>query len=434
MSIQILIGGQDYTKYVDLSSIKIQSNIAVNNDTLSFDLLIPKQAVPYPKGGQEVKVLNGSDIEFGGVIMTPKEQAIATDQMLYTIDCKDYTFWLDKKVVVNTYSGYTAGNIVIDIIKTFTTGFTYNNVQGTSNAFYISQIKFDHVEPSKAIKKLADDVGFQFWIDYNKDVHFSPLMTVQSPLPNNTLLPDTDTQNYSNLEFAEDISQVRNQIYLTGYKIPAAYSITQNFQTDGQTGTFYTAYEPKHNLNDIAVTLNGAAQKVKLDLIDGTPSSTTQDSTCYVNFSNKTFRFNAAPAAGQLLSITYKPMYDMISMYNDPNAMSVMKQRDLQDGVYEYAVRDQQLTSIDQTLADIRGKLELYKYAYPHYTGQFNSFLQGWQPGQYFYLTSNLRMDGQFQNQAFYVVKIEKTIVSQPLNSAPTFKYTVHFSDTPYVY
>lgn len=432
MAVQILIGGQDYTKYVDLPSLKIQSNIAVTKDTADMDFIIPQQEKPRPKGGQEIKVLNGTSIEFGGVLVNPKELALTPDRMRYQTQCRDYVFWLDKRVVTNTYTGYTIGNIVKDIVASFTSGFTSNNVQGTGASFLLSEKKFDHIPPSHSIKALADAVAFQWYVDYSKDVHFGPITTVPSPLPNNLLDVDNDTQNYGNLEFDEDVSQIRNQIYLKGYKLPAAYSITQNFVCDGQSDTFYTAYEPKHKLSAITVTLGGTTQAKDLDLIGGLPSSQMADGKVYIGYKNQSFRFNVAPANGTVLSITYVPMFEMISMYNDPNAMSVMAQRDLQDGVYEYAVRDQQLTSIDSSIANIRGQLELYKYAYPRYSGKFVSFLQGWQPGQYFYLTSNKRMDGMFQLQQFFVVKVEKTIVSHPLNGSPTFFYTVSFSDTPY--
>lgn len=432
MAIQFLIGNQDYTNLIDLSSLKISSNIAVTKDTANFDVIIGRQAKPRPKGGQEIKILNGATTEFGGVLVNPKELALAPDTMQYQTQCRDYVYWLDKRVVTNTYTGYTIGNMVKDIVANFTSGFTSNNVQGTGASFLLSEKKFDHVPPSQAIKALADAVAFQWYVDYLKDVHFGPITTIPSPLPNNLLDVDNDTTSYGDLEFDEDVSQVRNQIYLKGYKLPAAYAITQNFVCDGQSDTFYTAYEPKHKLSTITVTLGGVPQAKDLDLVGGLPSNQMADGKVYVNYKNNSYRFNAAPALNTVLSITYVPMFEMISMYNDPNAMSVMAQRDFQDGVYEYAVRDQQLTSIDAGLANIRGQLELYKYAYPRYSGKFKSFLQGWQPGQYFYLTSNLRMDGQFQNQQFFVIKVEKTIVSHPLNGSPTFFYTVYFSDTPY--
>lgn len=433
MAIQILIDGQDYTNYVDAETVKITSNIAVNQDTASMDIIIKNHALPRPKGGQEVIIQNGSVREFAGVILDPQEEAIAADTMIYHTTFRDYTYYFDKKVVTNTYNNYTIGNIAKDIVNKYTTGFTSNNVTATDSSFLVTQKKFDHVYPSKCMQWLADNTGLQWWVDYYKDVHLGiGIGANASPLPNNTLLPDTDLANYSDLKFDEDVSQLRNQIYLMGYKIPATYTITERFVCDGQNNSFNTTYEPKHLLNGITVTLGGTVQKKALDIAGGLPNSQLSDGTCYIYYKNQSFRFNVAPAQGTVLSITYYPMFEMVNMYNNPNAMTVMQGRDNLDGVYEYAVKDTQLTSIDQVLANTRGQLELMKYAFPHITGQFNSFLQGWQAGQFFYLTSNVRMDGQFQNQLFYVIKVDKVIKNHPLNGTPTIYYTVYFSDTPY--
>lgn len=434
MAIQITIGGVDYTQYVDLKSIRVESNIAVGSDTCDLDILIPTKSIGRPKGGQEIKIINGSNIEFGGVVLQPKEIALASDQMLYQTKCRDYVFWLDKHVVPKIYTQSPAGIIVKDIVANYTNGFSTNNVQGVDQSFLIQQMAFDHVPPSKAIKKLADAVGYQWWVDYTKDIHFKSTMSVVSPLPNNSLNADTDIVNYSNLQIEEDVSQVRNQVYLMGYKVPATYSITQNFQCDGQNNTFYTAYEPKHKLKTITVKLGGVTQKNALDIVGGTPNSQLQDGTVYISYKEGRLRFNVAPAAGQVLSITYNPMFEIISMYNDPNAITSMSARDGQDGVYEFSIRDQQLTSIDTTLAATRGLLELTKYANPHITGQFDSFTQGWMSGQWFSFTSNNRMGGDLQNQVLYVTKVDKTVVNHPVNGTPTFQYTVYFSDTPFAY
>jgi len=221
---------------------------------------------------------------------------------------------------------------------------------------------------------------------------------------------------------------------LTGYKVPALYTVTQSFVADGQNDTFTTTYEPKHVLTSIVVKLGSVVQTNALDVVGGLPNSTVANTTCYIYYTNQTFRFNVAPAQGLILSVTYYPMFQMVNMYNDPNAFAVMNARDNQGGIYEYAISDSSLTSTDQSLANTSGQLELLKYAYPHVTGQFNSYLQGWEAGQYFYLTSAARMDGQFQNQMFYVIKLDKTIISHPINGIPVLYYTIYFSDTPYSY
>lgn len=434
MSVKITIGGTDYTKYADLQTLKVDSNIAVNSDTAEFNVIIPKQALPRPKGGQEVIVWNGSNKEFAGVILLPHEELLAPDTMMYDVKCRDYVYWLDKRLVVNSYADYTAGNIILDIVQKFTTGFTTNNVQGADGSFTIPFIKFDHVTVSEAFQKVADAVGYDWWIDYDKDIHFGPTNTSVSPLPNNQLLADTDTINYSDLYIEEDVSQVRNQIYFLGHKIAAQYSITQTFVADGQETSFSLTYEPSHTLTQTIVKQGATVYTSKSDVSDGTATNTSNDGCAYIHYQNQTVRFNVAPANGTVVSVTYRPRYDSVNMYNDPNGMTIMKQRDGQDGVYEYMIRDQQLSADDTSLVDTRGRLELTKYAYPHLSGEFYSYLQGWATGQYFLFTSNNRMDGELQNFQFYVTKIEKTIVSHPKNGTPVFYYQIDFSDSAYVY
>lgn len=432
--VKITIGGQDYTQYVDLKTVKIDSNISVNSDTAEFNVIIPQKALPRPKGGQEVIIWNGSNKEFAGVVLLPHEEALAPDRMLYDVKCRDYVYWLDKRVVVNSYANMSAGNILLDIVNNFTQGFTTNHVLGTDSSFNVPFIKFDHTSVSAAFQKLADAVGYNWWIDYNKDIHFSPINTTTSPLPANQLLADTDTHNYSDLYIEEDVSQVRNQIYFVGHKVAAQYQITEKFVADGQETQFKLNYEPSHKLTQTIVKQGATVYTSKNDLTDGTATKTTNDGCAYIHFVNQTVRFNVAPANGTVISVTYQPRYEYVNMYNDPNAMQVMKQRDLMDGVYEYMVRDQQLSGDDTSLVDTRGKIELNKYAYPHISGEFYSYLQGWATGQYFKFSSNNRMDGELQNVLFYVTKLEKTIVNHPKNGTPTFYYKIDFSDSPYVF
>lgn len=434
MAIQITIGGVDYTQYVYLSTIQVDSNIAVNSDTAQLNIIIPNQALPRPKGGQEIIISNGNTIEFAGVVLKPGEDALAPDQMQYTVQCRDYLYWLDKRLVVESYSNMSAGAIVQAIVSTYTSGFTTNGVGGLDASFIIPSIKFDHVPPSEAIQKLADAVGFNWWVDYNKDVHFGSLNTFVSPLPDNLFDADNDTSSYGDLHLDEDVSQVRNQIYLLGFMVAAQYTITDKFVADGQQTSFTMNYEPQHMFSGIVVKQNNTAYTPKLDLTNGDATNTTNDGCAYIHTTNKTVRFNVAPASGVVVSITYRPRYEMVNMYNDPGGMEEMRSRDGIDGVYEWSARDQQLSGDDTSLVDTRGRIELAKYAYPHYSGTFNSYLQGWRPGQYFLLTSNRRMDGIFQQTPLYLTKVTKTVVNHPLNGVPTFRYDISFSDSPYVY
>lgn len=437
MAIQFLIGGSDITDRVDLPSVSISTNITTTNDTAQFTLN-QDASLPRPKGKQQFQIINGGVPEYGGVMANAEESVPeALPYMKYQCTAKDYSDWFNKRVITNTYTNRELSDIVIDIVNTVCNasgaGFTVNHVYPTG--VYIT-IKFDHAEPTQAIQALADQVGFWFFIGPDKDVHFEPILTDISPLPNNLLDVDNDTDNYGDLVFSEDVSQVRNQVYLYGFKLPLLTPITEQFVGDGYTTMFTTGYELIHSLGNITVTVGGVARTNALDISGGLPpaSGTTpvDDGKVYINYTGKTLRFLVAPAASVVVAVTYQPMIGTASMYNDPSLIALMKSRDGLDGIYEMGLNNPNLSSTTGELAGLEGQKQLLKFGPPHYTGEFVSYLQGWKTGQWFYLTSNIRMNGEFQNKVFYVLKVAKNIVNHPASGVPTFFYRVSIADNPY--
>jgi hypothetical protein len=457
LALQVFIGGVEYTNatvgnqlaaIVDYDGFQINEDITTTNKNSTFNLYIFNNLMPPPMGGQECVILNNGVKEFAGIIIGPTEDNPSPGTMLYQVQCKDYEFWFDKRIVTQTYTGATLEIMITDIVANTNlsgAGFTTNHVY-PSGVVMSSTKKFDHKQSTEACTELAAYVGFFFYIDYDKDVHFEPVTNTPSPLPNNTLLPDTaeGSAYYNTLEFVEDVSQLRNQIYYIGHKLPQPPQLTQQFTGDGQTLAFDTLYEPKHSLKvaDLMVTVDGAVQTNALDISTAMPG-TGNAGTVYVYYSNSSFRFASPPADGVLITITYFPMLPALNMFNDPSAVSVMKKRDLLDGVYEYAINDPKMSSTDAALVTMAGMFQLQKYGYPHVTGTFNSFIQGWSIGQCFYLTSNFRMGGRFQNQLFYVVKVTKTLIHSDLAGdnpivingtvvENAMQYIITFSDIPF--
>lgn len=450
MAIQIFIEGVDYTDDVDFASVSIPSNITANNDTAQFDVNIFRPSgIPVkarPKGLQEVQIQNGTDdegnplYEFGGVIAGVTENVPeSADTMSYTVTAKDYSLWFSKHLVTETYPNVrvpnsTIENIATDIVTHFVNisgaDFDTSGIQATG--ITLSK-KFDHQDPYGAMQDLANYVGWWFYIDYYKVVHLEPILTNVSPLPNNQLLVDTDTQSYSDLEFEEDVTQLRNQVYLYGFSIPLDDPYTDHFTGDGTATSFTTTFELIHALGNIAIYVNGAKATNTLDM-GQTLTGSSYDGNVYINYKQKTLRFNVALSAGDTVSCTYQPMIGTSRMYNNPLSITEIKLRDGLDGVYEFAENNVNLSSADASLANLEGRRQLLQYNNPHYIGSMNSFLQGWRPGQYFSLTSNYRMDGEFQNMEFYVLKVTKSIVTHPHNGSPVFFHKISIADSPYNY
>lgn len=444
-SFTITIGGVDYTDQVDLTTIKIESNLSIMMDTCTLTVAIQDRAVTRPKGGQELIVETSLGREFGGIIVSVDEkQPGVPGQLDYQVKTRDYSFLLDRHAAYNQFAAdtYTYQQIVEALIAQYGTddGFTATDVQQSFQAPYQ---QFDYQPTAQAINTLAQQIAFGFYIDAYRVAHFFDVESYASPLPGGILNVDTATTVadstygelgiYGDLEISEDVSQVRNRIFLYGHKVTANYTYTQQWTGDGQTTTFGLAYEPSHNPANVTVTVGGQTYAVEADVSGGIITDTTQDYTAYIDYSSQVMRFNVAPGSGVAVKIVYRPMLPLVVMVEDPSRQKVMADRIGDDGVFEYGVSDPTLSAdtIDPSVA--RGDELIAKYGLPKITGQFTSFLYGWRAGQSFTLSSQKRFDGELDGQTFWVTQASKKVVTHPANQMPLFQTTVSFSDSVYV-
>jgi hypothetical protein len=402
--------------------------VVMTSDTM--DLIIRLRGeLPRPKDGNEIIWLNNGNREFGGVVTTVEETDIGSD-LEYRVTAQSYERWLDRHLVIGYYNQMAADAMVKQIVSKFCPGFTTNNVQP---AFVIPPQYFNYVQPSEAIKKIADTLDFWWYVDYYKDVHFYPIESFVSPLPNNTLNCDTDVVNYSDLVLKEDGSQKKTRVYLKGFKSRAGTPITLTFIGDGNTTQWNLGYQPSRLAGDVRVTVGGVPMDIKRDFIDGAPGQNTSDTTsAFINYSQHLLRLNFAPAQGVPVVVTMYYLQDTVIMREDPEAQQAAAAADGNgDGRYEYAHTEQALSQSTIDAANARGDMLLYRYGYPNLTGTFNSFTQGWRAGQYFYLNSARRMGG-INNEKMFIQEVRKKIAKADSNGL-LIQYEVDFADVPYL-
>ncbi|WP_457556317.1 XkdQ/YqbQ family protein [Candidatus Pyrohabitans sp.] len=78
---------------------------------------------------------------------------------------------MDRQDVVESYTNQTRSYIVKDIIQKYSTGITTNNVQSTTETITRT---FKGVTAFDVIQEMADEEGFEFYLDENDDLHFEP--------------------------------------------------------------------------------------------------------------------------------------------------------------------------------------------------------------------------------------------------------------------
>lgn len=427
MALQITIGGQDRTTAIDLPSVRVTNALGVKSDTMDFDLTMTPGEFTRPSAGSEIIVTNGSTKEFAGVIARVDEEIYSPDSLVYRNQCQDYTRYMDKKMVVEKYPSQYADLIVRDVIAKYCPGFTTTNIK---NAFGVVEQIFDYAYPSDVIRQLADSIEWSWYVDYDKDIHFFALEDFPAPIAELDL--DNSTQ-YSDCIISEDVSQLKNRIYLKGFKSKSQNRHNVTHKGDGTTKWFPLGYEPS-DLADITITKNGSPITPKAEMTAGQPGDgQTDPNVAYVCFDNMGIRFNNAPPLNDAINSDFNYAIEPVVMVEDSESQREMKARDNMDGVYEYMVNDPGLSGPSTKAARTKGKLLLYKYAYPKITGSFNTIaVQGWRAGQHFLLKSAKRMGGI--SERVYVTRVSKTIVSHPLNGSPTFQYKIEFADSPFAW
>lgn len=399
----------------------------MSHDTMSFTVRL-RGELTRPKRGNEILWLNNGVREFGGIVTEVTEVDIGGD-LEYAVSAKSYDVWFNRKLVVNFYASMTADALVKQIVQSFCSGFTTANVLA---GYTLPPQFFNYVKPSDAIKKIAEQIEYGWYIDYYKDVHFYPIESFVSPLSSNTLNVEMDTTNYADLKLKEDGTQLKTRIYLKGFKSRVGTPITLTYIADGYTSQWSLGYKPSRNAGDITITVGGVSKTTKRDLVDGSPGQNLTDTnSAYINFSQNMWRLNYTPAQGTVMNVTMYYLQDTIIMREDPQAQTVAAAADGDsNGIYEFAVTEPSLTQATISAANARGDMLLYKYGYPQITGSFTSFTQGWRAGQYFYLVSNRRLGGI--NQKMYIHQVKKSIVRSDSTGA-FIRYDIAIADIPYL-
>ena len=229
--ITVKISGYDKTEYVDARTLKIRDELTSKVNSASFVFICNDIAVA-PKTGEEVLIVEGTKKLFSGRILSKKESFLPPNLLKYPVECIDYTRDLDRKLIFESYVDQKGGDIIKDIITKYTTGFTTANVD---DGLKIKEIAFDFVQVSEALTKIAEICKFEWYIDYDKDIHFFNSFLNSAPFQ-----LDDDQANYKDLIINTDISQLRNRIFIKSSRLKDAFG--EVFIADGIATSWICRY------------------------------------------------------------------------------------------------------------------------------------------------------------------------------------------------
>jgi hypothetical protein len=306
---------------------------------------------------------------FGGIITQVTLDRTLPDRSVsvWQVEVDDYTNKVDQKLVVETYENMTADAIFRDIAMKYCPGFTVNGVR--TGAPNVEKIVFDYKYPSECFKELCDYVGWHWAPDYYKDLSFFSAEELAQPAP----MKLTPGGRFRNIKHTVDTQGLRNRVYVRGGTMLSDF-FTYEIKADGTARTWILPHKP----HEISFSVGGTPVSVGIENVHQ-----EEDYPYLMNFEEKYVRASAQTATvagGTTLSWTYKFDIDVITTVEDVASQQALAAVQGGDGVYEYVITDDSLTTIEA--AEAAGNADLREHANPRVKGSFETEVNGWIPGQ----------------------------------------------------
>lgn len=412
-----LIRGIDRTDNVSVKSLRKVDALTSQVDTVSF-ILDDYDNIVQPRQGEEIIIFKRASGEteatlwFGGEIdfAEPTENAPGNRKFTYMVKCVDFSKRLNKELVTETYEDSTEYDIISDMIDDEAEEFTYNNV---SNNITIDFIAFNRKPLFQAIEEVARLIGYDFYVDYERDIHLFSKETNSAPygLTEN----NATTGHYKNLRFKVDKSQLRNRIIVRG-GVELQQFDTDIQEADGERTVFNIAYTPRGDVKAYVDTGGGFVEKtVGIDNIHSTGFDFV------VNVQDKALKNLDLTklTAGHILKVTYKREVQIVSSVKDQSSIDAIKAIEGGTGIYRFFITDETIDTVQG--ANERGQAELDQFSNPMIKGLFSTDQDGYRSGQ---LLSINMPTWRYANREFLIQKVTNKL----RKDGTTFEYDIIFA------
>ena len=350
MSVILKINDIDRSDLALTRYLKVEKIIDDAMDTCSFKMR--KNDTVTPVFLDDIKVYDGTDLIFGGVIVDIDYdyQSIGEKGVLITIKALDYSYLLEKRLISKTYESETIHDIIADMLSTNATDFDADNA---TIAISVDKVVFNQISIAQAIKRLADLLNYRWYVDVNKSVH---LFEKESKTAPENLTDTSGNYVYRSLRRMASGAQLVNKVKIRGGEYEG------DLYTDSITvsGNASKSFNLPYKMANLTVKLNTVAQDVGVDFIN----DFSADDVLY-NYGNQSFRFETALTAGDIIEFSGNPKIRVFAIAEDSDSSDAY-------GVHEKMLRDNDINS--NAIARKRASAELYAYAQPLVDASFFTY------------------------------------------------------------
>jgi len=398
------IGGENALPWTSVPSIQIQESAPARGDNLSAKMFIPYSdlaagAIAKPRPGNIVCLKVDGTKEFEGLVISVSDRFKNPQIMEVDIDCSDYTFLLDRVLVVKKeYPEQLAGDRIKAILQEFAPDFYSAGLGEISDGSYVPAEGYDYEAISSILDRLCEATGYSWYVDFDMKVNFFAEQDLISPLDGNLLDLDTE-EKIGGVEVIEDVSNLHNVVIIKDYKQKSSVKYEDTQVADGEKSFFKLPMPPwSWEAADFDVRVDGVPKTVAEDPLDGSSESMEGESGyAYVCVFNWGVRFPTGeiPPADAVVEFDfYYERPDQIQIFFDHDSIREMSRRegDKSNGEHHVMVSlpDYRVSTAD-TL-EFYGMMVLREQAWPELRGSFTTVqVKGWRSNQHFEITSDVR-------------------------------------------
>jgi hypothetical protein len=387
--IVIKCNGTDISSSVNWKSISALSQLTKDVGTCTFTVsqnAANLSGVTVPTVGQTINLYDSTGLIWAGTV-TETEATIEGLMLTWQITGTDWGYLFNGNLIRQNYANMDPHDIVLAIVALAdplgAKGFTTNHVQFAN--FLIPSIKFNYQQPSKALQSLATLIGWDWYIDANKDIHFF-LGDVDdgvgeggvAPIVVNTTGGNTGSDiEWNSLDVDQNLTNMQNSVYVIGgtyTKTFTALTTIDTFMTDGVTQFFSVSYAYEANSSafdttPMTVTLNGVPQTIGIANQDD-PS----DFQVMYNDAQRWIQFTAgAPTTGQTVKVFGSAKVPIVAHASDASSIATY-------GEYQGVITDTKILSVPE--AQARATAQILQFGHPVWDVKFNTLVPGCKIGQ----------------------------------------------------
>ena len=394
--IQIKINNEDKTSL--FREVSADNNLNSDPNTCQLEYKKYGSITFIPEGGDDVGIWDGATKIFGGVITKIERKLDSVSSEIFSIEAKDYSELLDRKIVFETFENETVDYIIDFLITNYTSGFTQNNVDCSIE---IKKIILNGQPVSKCIDDLAELVGYNWYVAPNKDIHFLARGIETSPFD----LTDTNGKyNLQSLEIGYDWQSIVNSVIIEGGKFKgSAYKkhTIKVFEMQGadflRSDEVRLEYPTTIEFAEMPKITKNPGTDNETELTVGVDNLDSPDSFDVLwNFNEKLIRFSD-DTKPDLFDVFLLEGYELIPIK--------LKASD-QDSINEYG--ENQILKIDKSLSTPSQAIQLSGALMDAYKdklieGSFKTLESGFFAGQ----KINLQSDIRDIDQDFYIKSVK---------------------------